>query len=168
MSSASKENAEKLLNLVLGFFPRVDAKASFLFALDSGLLGFLAINVHSEDFHAWFLVLPGAAAVLIIAAGLWFVFHCSFPALKGGAESLIYFREIARRTEANFVHEFTNRNDEDHARDLLGQVWQNSVIMTAKYDAIKIAFILTGIALLPWTTYLALAAAVHSGGLIFK
>jgi hypothetical protein len=165
---STKDNAEKLLNLVLGFFPRADAKASFLFALDSGLLGFLAINVRPEDFRTWFLILPGATAVLTIAAGLWFVFHCSFPALRGGTDSLIYFREIARRTEATFVHEFTKRNDEDHTRDLLGQVWRNSEILTAKYDAIKIAFILTGVALLPWTLFLALAAVVHSGGLIFK
>ncbi len=165
---STQDNAEKLLNLVLGFFPRVDAKASFLFAIHSGLLGFLAINVRPEDFRTWFLVLPGAAAVLIITAGLWFVFHCNFPALKGGSDSLIYFREIARRTEATFIHEFTSRNDEDHARDLLGQVWRNSEILTAKYDAIKIAFILTGVALLPWTIFLALAAVVHSGGLIFK
>lgn len=166
--STSKDNAEKLLNLVLGFFPRVDTKASFLFALDSALLGFLAINVRPEDFRTWFLVLPGAAAVLVIAAGLWFVFHCSFPVLKGGAESVIYFREIARRTEASFIHEFTKLNDEDHTRDLLGQVWRNSEILTIKYSAIKTAFILTGIALLPWTAFLALAAVVHSGGLIFK
>jgi hypothetical protein len=165
---STKDNAEKLLNLVLDFFPRADAKASFLFALDSGLLGFLAINVRPEDFRTWFLILSGVAAVLTIAAGLWFVFHCSFPALKRGTDSLIYFREIARRTEATFIHEFAKRNDENHTRDLLGQVWRNSEILTAKYDAIKIAFILTGVALLPWTLFLALAAVTHSGGLIFK
>jgi hypothetical protein len=34
----TKETAEKQLDRIMGFFPRVDAKGSFLFALDSSCL----------------------------------------------------------------------------------------------------------------------------------
>ena len=37
-----------------------------------------------------------------------------------------------------------------------------------KYDAMKAAFILSAIALVPWTVFLALAAVIHATGLILK
>lgn len=168
MTKASHELARKQLDLVLGFFGRVDAKASFVFAMDTGLLALLAVNARLEDVSTWFLIGPAILALALIIASLYFVYRCSFPYLKGGTASLVYFREIARRTEARFVEEFVNQSDEDHARDVLGQVWRNSEILKLKFDAIKIAFILTAISLIPWTGYLAAAAAVHAGGLSVK
>ena len=46
----------------------------------------------------------------MIAASLWFLYRVAFPALDGGHESLIYFREIAKRTESSFIRSVaTNR-----------------------------------------------------------
>ena len=168
MPNSAKDATEKQLDRVLSFFPRVEAKASFLFALDTGLLALVALNLQLDDFRVWFLVLPAAVALLIIGASLYFLYRCSFPLLKGGANSLVYFREIAKRTEAKFIDEFIAQNDDAHIRDLLGQVWRNSEILKMKFDAMKIAFILSAIALLPWIIFLALTAVVHSGGLVFK
>jgi hypothetical protein len=47
-------------------------------------------------------------------------------------------------------------------------VWRNSEILKLKYDAIKLAFVLSALALIPWAIFLYLAAVVHSDGLIFK
>jgi hypothetical protein len=163
-----KDTAEKQLDRILSFFPRVDAKGSFLFALDTGLLALLALNLQPEDFRVWFLIVPAISVLLIVGTSLYFLYRCSFPWLKGGANSLIYFREIAKRTEAKFIDEFIAKTDNDHTRDLLGQVWRNSEILKMKYDAIKISFVLSALALIPWTIFLALAAVAHSGGLIFK
>jgi hypothetical protein len=168
MPNSAKDAAEKQLDRILSFFPRVEAKGSFLFALDTGLLALVALNLHLDDFRVWFLVLPAVAVLLITGASLYFLYRCSFPWLKGGANSLIYFREIAKRTETKFIDEYIAQNDDAHIRDLLGQVWRNSEILKMKYDAIKIAFILSATALLPWTIFLALAAVVHSDGLVFK
>ena len=166
--TATKDAAEKQLDRVLGFFPRADAKASFLFALDTALLALLALNVRPDDFRAWFLLIPGICALLMIGASLYFVYRSSFPSLKGGANSQIYFRVIAKRTEAKFIEEFVAQNDVARTRDLLGQVWRNSEILKLKYDAIKLAFVLSALALIPWAIFLCLAAVVHSDGLIFK
>ena len=163
-----KDPAERQLDRVLSFFPRVDAKGSFLFALDTGLLALLALNLQPEDFRVWFLIVPAISVLLIVGTSLYFLYRCSFPWLKGGADSLIYFREIAKRTEAKFIDEFIAQTDNAHTRDLLGQVWRNSEILKMKYDAIKISFVLSALALIPWTIFLALAAVAHSGGLIFK
>jgi hypothetical protein len=167
MTKSTKDIAEKQLDRVLSFFPRVEAKASFLFALNTGMLALLALNLRLDDFLVWFLVLPAVGFILIVAS-LYFIYRSSVPSLKGGASSLIYFREIAKRTEAKFIDEFIAQNDDAHTRDLLGQVWRNSEILKMKYDAMKVAFILSAIALIPWIVFLALAAIAHASGLILK
>jgi hypothetical protein len=168
MIKSIKDAAERQLDRVLSFFPRVEAKGSFLFALNTGLLALLALNLNLDDFRVWFVIMPAISVLLIIGASLYFLYRSSFPSLKGGANSLIYFREIAKRTETRFIDDFIAQAEDAHTRDLLGQVWRNSEILKMKYDALKIAFVLSALALIPWVIFLALAAVAHSGGLIFK
>lgn len=165
---ATPDLASKQLDRVLGFFPRVDTKASFVFAMNTGMLALLAVNIHATDFCRWFVAIPAIFTVLLLGASLYFVYRCSFPHLAGGMASLVYFREIGRRAEAKFIEEFLAQTDEDHVRDLLGQAWRNSEILKIKFDSIKIAFVLTAIALLPWILFLGGAALVHSVGLVIK
>src|SRR6185437_14325723 len=73
MSSASETGAraEKQLDRVLGFFPRVEAKASFLFALDVGLLGYGAVHLGREDLHSVYVAAFGAAFIVLTVASLF-------------------------------------------------------------------------------------------------
>ncbi len=58
--------ARDQLNLVLGFFPRVDAKASVVLAVDTGMAGYLASRLPAPKFVlSWQLLVPMAAFVLI-------------------------------------------------------------------------------------------------------
>jgi hypothetical protein len=164
----SQDFAVKQLDRVLGFFARVDAKASLCFAIDTGLLATMALNLKAGDFMAWYTGLPIAAFAVLVAVSLWFVYRCHFPQLDGGQSSLIYFREIAKRTEANYVQAALSQTDEDYTKDVLGQIWRNSEILKIKYDSIKVAFIATGVALLPWLIFLTEAAFWHSPGLVLK
>jgi hypothetical protein len=134
MSSASETGAraEKQLDRVLGFFPRVEAKASFLFALDVGLLGYGVVNLGREDLHSAYVVAFGAAFLALTVVSLLHIYWCVSPHLKGGANSLIYFREIAGRTELEFADTFLSRTDESHARDAAGQIWRNSAILEVR------------------------------------
>ena len=54
--------------------------------------------------------------------------------------SLISFREIAKRTGDRFLADFTKEMREELARDLLGQVWQNSGLLTEKMVCLKKAY----------------------------
>ena len=74
----------------------------------------------------------------------------------GDFKSLIYFREIACRTETNFIDAIRAEEEESRVKDLLGQVWRNSCILTAKFDALKWAFILMALAIIPWGATVAL------------
>ena len=95
-------------------------------------------------------------------ASLFHIYWCVFPHLKGGANSLIYFREIAGRTELDFADAFLSRADEGHTRDAAGQIWRNSAILKLKFDYLKRAFVLTMLAIAPWVGFLASVALLHS------
>jgi hypothetical protein len=100
------EIASGQLDRVLGFFARVEAKASFVFAVDSTVLGLVAVNIQFGDLSNWLIVTPAAVCILLVGASLFYVYRCSFPSLTGGTNSLIYFREIAKRREAEFIEQF--------------------------------------------------------------
>jgi hypothetical protein len=152
--------AKDQLNLVLSFFSRVDAKASVVLAMDTAMAGYLASRLPSpKTVLPWLLLIPLLAFVLI-GISVWQLYKGAFPNLTGGKRSLVYFREVADRTEANFIDEFTEQSEVDRAKDLLGQVWRNSEILTEKFNHLKSAFIFMALAVVPWAFSLALFAMV--------
>jgi phage protein U len=42
------------------------------------------------------------------------LYRGSFPNLKGGESSLVYFREIAKRREHHFIEEFSAQSDKQY------------------------------------------------------
>jgi Pycsar effector protein len=144
------ESARDQLDRVLGFFPRVDAKASVVLVVDTGMLAFLVARVPTPNSLTWWEIGISVATTVLLGISLWFLYKGAFPSLKGGNASLVYFREIAGRTEAKFIEEFAKQSTAEHARDLLGQVWRNAEILKEKFDHVKIAFIFMALAIPPW------------------
>lgn len=149
------------LNRVLGFFSRADAKASVLLAVDTSMLALLAANapsVKSFHWHLLFVLLP----VSLIGGSLWHLYRGAFPSLEGGRDSLIYFREIAKRTESKFVDEFVAQKEDSYIKDMLGQIWRNSEILKEKFDHLSSAFNWLALALLPWAVALAMFVVANT------
>jgi hypothetical protein len=143
------EVAESQLDRVLAFFPRADAKGSVLLAVDTGMLAILASSSsawNTFDRWIWVSLIP----LLLIGISLWHLYMGAFPSLKGGHDSLIYFREISKRTESKFIEEFLAQSDETYVKDLLSQVWRNSEILREKFNHISAAFNWTALAIVPW------------------
>ena len=158
-----RKEARDQLTLILSFFSRVDAKASALLAINTGMLAILASNAPPiGTMSVLSYVLAGITAA-VIAASVWSLYRVAFPALDGGHDSLIYFREIAKRTESNFIDAFTTQDEVPHVKDLLGQVWRNSCILTTKFDALKRAFLLMALAIIPWAIAVAMFSSQHPG-----
>src|SRR5437879_6504356 len=134
------QSARDQLARVLGFFSRVDAKASVVLAVDTGMLAFLVARMPTPSSLTWSAIAVSGGTAALLGISLWFLYKGAFPSLKGGAASLIYFREIAGRTEAKYIEEFSTQSSSDYVRDLLGQVWRNSEILKEKFDYLKIAF----------------------------
>jgi hypothetical protein len=146
------------LNLVLSFFSRVDTKLSVVLAVDTGMLAVLGSDSPPLNTLSWPALVVAGSAVVLIGVSVIFLYRGAFPSLKGGNASLVYFREIANRAEHQFIEQFKNQNDEQRVNDILGQVWRNSEILKAKFDALKAAFTFLAIALIPWVAALALFA----------
>jgi hypothetical protein len=144
------DTARNQLNLVLSFFSRVDAKASVVLAVNTGMAGYLASKFPSPSTVSRFEVIVGLAVFVLIGLSLWHLYKVAFPNLVGGHQSLVYFREIAQRTEAKYIDEFSTQSESELAKDLLGQAWRNSEILTQKFSHLKSAFLFMAIALFPW------------------
>lgn len=155
LSSVAKDQ----LSLVLSFFSRVDAKASVVLGVDTAMAGYLAGRMPSLMALPYWQTLFPLAAFLLIGNSIWQLYKGAFPNLTGGSSSLVYFREIAKRTEAKFIDEFMAQDETSHAKDLLGQAWRNSEILVEKFGHLRLAFVFMALAVFPWAVSLAIFAA---------
>lgn len=149
------EASKDQLSRVLGFFPRVDAVASVVLGVDLGMLALLANGALPQKAFDWRMAFA-ALPVLLIGFSLLHLFRGYFPRLTGGWLSLIYFREIAQRLEADFIREFRDQDEDAYVNDLLSQVWRNSEILTQKFDHLSKAFKFLALAIIPWLIALVL------------
>jgi hypothetical protein len=156
------ETAKFSLNLVLGFFSRVETKISVVLAIDTAMLAVLTSNLPTPDRFQWRMAI-GIVAVVLIARSYWCLFRAGFPNLEGGTTSLIYFREIAKRKEREFIIDFSEQTEEEHLTDVLRQVYRNSEILTQKFDYLKKAFVAMLWAIIPWIAALAFFVVRNSG-----
>lgn len=150
--------AKDQLTRTLSFFSRVDSKASVILAIDTGMLGVLVANtppVHTFDWSMLVVLLPA----FLLAVSYWHLYKEAFPSLEGGHDSLIYFREIAKRTESQFMDAFQKQTEDSYLADLLSQVWRNSEILKDKFDRIRRAIDFMVLAIVPWLISLAMLAS---------
>jgi len=155
-----KSAAKETLDHVMSLFPRVDTSLSLVFGVDIGMLALLAANAPSLASFQGFMIFA-AIPVLLLGCSLWQIYHGVFPRLEGSQRSLIYFREIASRTQSDFFQEFKTQSDEVYINGVLAQLWANSQILTQKYQHLKQAFIFLAWSLVPWLVTLGAFAAVQ-------
>jgi len=156
------EHAREHLALVLSFFPRVESQINILVTLEVVMVGYLMSRMPKPS--AWadvticsrlLLVTTGAAFL----ASLLLLYFASFPNLRGGENSMIYFRAIAARTEQAFSEEYARLESDALVPDLSEQIWRNSQILILKYARLKYAFICFGGAAVAWAATLVLLPA---------
>jgi len=150
------EAAKFQLTLVLGLFPRVDTRASVLLGVNLGMLAFLASNVPRPPQLRWYLLYPSVAALILIGYSLYQLFRCAFPQLQGGSSSLIFFGEIAKQRESEYINKFLKQSAPAYVKDLTAQTWRNAEILTLKYRHLKRAFVGMSLAIPFWVAALVL------------
>jgi disulfide bond formation protein DsbB len=164
------QTAERLLDRILTFFPRLEAKSSVILGVDTGMLSLLVAALppfrSANEIEIVSYALCVAAAVALLSASLYQVYHQARPYLSGGHRSLVYFKQIAERTEHDFIDEFTRASSDDLAKDVLAQAHRNSEILAEKYDRLNIAFKYLAIATPFWLIAYAIAIVLNteSGG----
>lgn len=150
------------LDRLMGFFPRVDGKASAILAIDVAMLGVLGACFPISDMGS----LPGIfgiiAAVLILVS-LWKIYGVFFPHLKAGPKpSLLFFGDIAARDWATYHGAVTTLTEEDLLEDLTCQIWRNAEILKVKFTRMEEAF-MTSLASLPFWVAPLLTASIAEG-----
>jgi hypothetical protein len=153
--------AERQLDRIQSFFPRIDTRASALFAIAAGELAIAAVNVQLDDFKLWYVAIPAGLLSLLIIAVFVCLYLCAYPSLEGGNNSLIYFREISKLTETEYVRRYTSYVHSDRLNDLTGQIWRNAQIASLKYRYLKWATILLMASIVPWVVTLLATSLTH-------
>lgn len=155
------EAYERQLDRIHQFFPRIDAKVSALFAIASGQIAVAAVNLSANDLKLWWVATPLAAFLLVIAWEMFNLYRVSYPHLTGGNSSLVYFNEIAKLRESEYIAKLGTISQNDFEADLAGQIWRNSEIVGCKYRYLKDATIAAMLSIIPWTALLVATSFTH-------
>lgn len=155
--------AERQLDRVLEFLPRAETKVSVLVAVNTAMLGALAINARTDDFSVAHLGALYLAVLGLLGISWWKLYSASHPKLDGGHGSLIYFGAIAKRTEADYLAAAKQCTEEEYIEDLLKQIWVVSTFVKEKYHNVRMAFIMTACAVPFWVLAVMFAATEHGG-----
>jgi hypothetical protein len=166
-SQNSTAFATTQLDRLMGFFPRVEAKASFILALNFAMLGVLALN-----FPIRAIASPrgcfGIVAALLLILSLSQLYVVFFPHLKPGDKpSLVFFGDIADMGWRGYHREVASLTDDTLLEDLTCQIWRNSEILKIKFDKTRAAFVFTLVALPFWLLLLS-AVALRSGKFVLS
>ncbi|MBS7669592.1 Pycsar system effector family protein [Croceicoccus gelatinilyticus] len=153
---------QRQLDRVLGFFPRVEARINALFGVNTLILIIAALNVSAGDLQLWYVTIPGSLLLVGLLVSYYHLFRANFPDDNGGEKSLIFFKEIQKRTEANYIAEFHECSEATLRNDLLGQIWRNSCIVCEKYRRVKLAIIACAMSVAPFVVFLVITGAIHS------
>lgn len=153
---------QRQLDRVLGFFPRVEARINALFGVNTLILIISVLNVSSSDLQLWYVTIPGSLLLVGLLVSYYHLFRANFPDDNGGEKSLVFFKEIQKRTEANYIAEFLECSEATLRNDLLGQIWRNSCIVCEKYRRVKLAIIASAISVAPFVVFLVITGTIHS------
>jgi hypothetical protein len=149
--------ASDQLNRILTFFPRVDNRASMLFAANSAILGVLAARIRVEQLPNMQLLISAGLALAALIYSFSNLYLCAFPNTKGGSGSHVFFGSIAEKPESAFVDGFRKLEEDEWLRDLAAQVWRNSEILCLKYKYLKHSMSSTMLGLVPWAIFVSLS-----------
>jgi hypothetical protein len=157
----AEEIAFKRLEHVHAFFARVDAKASVVLGVDIAMIGFIGGDALAVSHWSWWMLIA-LLPLSLLGVSLCYIYRCSFPALAGGAASLLYFRSISQHGEHAFVRLYQAQDEAARVDDTLCQIWRNSQILTMKFDALKMTHVYLALSILPWLATLLLFASLSA------
>jgi hypothetical protein len=155
------EAYERQLDRTQAFIPRLDTKVSAVFAIQAGQIAVASLNLTFGDLKIWWIAAPLAVFLATAAFVIFNLYRCTYPHLKGGNSSLIYFNEIAKLREAEFIQRFGALSTAEFKNDLAAQIWRNAEIACLKYGYLRQATVAAMLSLLPWTGLLLATSLAH-------
>ncbi|TFH58738.1 MAG: hypothetical protein E4G91_09330 [Candidatus Zixiibacteriota bacterium] len=142
---------ERNLSRQITWISVADSKISFVFAVNTAMLGVLAA-VSPKVAIGWD-VAPAIFAAFAAAFGLaslLFLSFASFPRTKGPKNSLIYFGGIAQRDVNQFKQATCEMTLDSYIEDLSAQCHRNAEIAERKFIWVQRALIALYLSVPPW------------------
>jgi len=156
-SQSDRVNAAwQQLQLVLGFFSRVDTKLSVGLGINLGMLAMLATRIPKQEDLTVLVSMTGVLFLTPLTLSFWNLWWGYFPDVRGGSDSLIFFQRIDRLTESDFLRACETRTANAFERDVLSQCWRNSKILSSKFRSLKRSYLATSLAIAPWMALITL------------
>ena len=147
-------SAQYQLDLILGFFPRVDTLLVALLGVNLAMLGVVFARAPSPAELSGAQALGALLFLGPAMASLFYLYRGSFPNLDGGFGSLIYFREIAKLDPGDYVRRYSEQTETQLSEGILHQAWRNACILNDKFRRLKVAFRWLLASVCPWTLLL--------------
>lgn len=146
----------------LAWISAAESKISFIFAVDTAMLGVLAA-LAPKSTAGWTTSSAVWASLALVALALCLgqLALASFPRVGGPKGSLIFFGGIAQRDLSQFTEACRCMTDDSYVDDLCAQAHRNAEIADVKFGWIRRALLALYIAVLPWTATIYI---LYSGG----
>ena len=138
------------LNLVLGFFPRIDTRLSAILAIDLGMLALAGSRWPVRDDISLRIAIVAIFFALPLAFSFRNLWDAIVPNTGGGTNSLVYYNSVACMSESAFRDRYMKLSPKSLACDLLEQTWRNAKILQCKFESLRIACISMAFAVPPW------------------
>lgn len=128
-----------------------ESKVSFVFAVNTAMLGVLAA-VSPKSACNWEVatVIITALAAIFCLASLLSLSFASFPNTTGPKGSLIYFGGVTQRDSQQYHEAVSGMSAEAYIEDLSAQCHRNAEIAGLKYTWVRRSLILLYLAVIPW------------------
>lgn len=148
------------LDRLMTFFPRVDAKATYLFTLNLALLGLTAVNFPYRD-PASAGGVVGALAVMLTLISCISLYRAFIPTLKGSVirQSVLFFGAIADHTTADYTARLRGMTEDELLDDAACQIHRNAEILSQKFGHVQIASLISTFSAATFVIFVALVAA---------
>jgi hypothetical protein len=144
------QSAWNELNLVLGFFPRIDSRLSAVLALDLGMLALVGGRWPVGGAVTLGTVVLAVAFMVPLCVSIYQLWAAIIPDRRGGTGSLVFFRSIASMEESEFRGRFMKLSHTELACDLLEQAWRNARVLECKFSSLRYACLGMAVAVPAW------------------
>lgn len=141
-----KSNYDWLLNSINS----ADTKAGYLIALDLAIMGYLfsrIAGIAEKTGELSCVIIVILVTLIFIAISLFFAIKAIWPRLSSKEHSIFYFNSIILNDRNAYSKTIMETPNTELLKDLSGQVWKISGILSAKYINIRfsVVFLIIGV-----------------------
>jgi hypothetical protein len=145
-----QDNLIRVLNLISA----VDSKASTIIAIDTAMLGALAVLIPPPTIWTTCIIVLSIVPTILLLMSLLLLSFSTFPRTKGPANSLLYFGAVSQYSLDDYQNAVNELTEVRYIQDLTEQCHRNSEIADQKHRWVRRSMILLYISIPFWLVVL--------------